>query len=115
MVSVTYEGDARIPDGIVPTYAPDYMRDPALSGDVTFATASGTSQQQGVDLPITRKAGGAGIVVQMPPGGFAYVSIQLKHEYGEVSCRIRGSGGSVISENTSRGAYAVVSCKGAAR
>lgn len=81
----------------------------AYSAMVTYRTSSGT-QQATVDLPMQNNAGTRGVRMQgssIPD--FAYISAQNQGETGTITCRITLNG-QTISENTSSGAYAVVSC-----
>jgi hypothetical protein len=74
------------------------------SASVTYRTSSGTSQAK-VRVPWSNK------ISDLKPGAFLYVSAQNETKSGSVSCRIVVDG-VIISENTSSGAFKVVSCEG---
>ncbi|QLQ14397.1 MAG: hypothetical protein HZY73_11110 [Micropruina sp.] len=87
-----------------------YLEGDAESADITVSTASGTSQQQGVDVPLMNKNGEAGLHYYGPAvPGFAYISAQ-NNGSGDLTCRIELDG-KVIAQNTSSGRYAIVTCK----
>ena len=84
------------------------------SADITLQTPTGTSQQQGVDVPLTSKAGGEGLkFTGFSPGDFVYFSAQNPDEFGSLTCSIEVAG-RLIAENTSSGAYSIVTCQGRA-
>lgn len=83
----------------------------AKSADLTMQTPNGTSQQNGLAVPLTDKNGSVGLAYQMKTGEFVYVAAQNNGEYGEISCRITVEG-KVIATNTSSGAYAIAQCDG---
>jgi hypothetical protein len=56
-----------------------------------------------------------GLPLYFAPGSFVYISAQNKDDnYGDISCRISTKDGAVISENTSSGQFAIVTCQGTA-
>jgi hypothetical protein len=81
--------------------------------DITYQTASGSGQQDGVDVPMGRTgATEKGIAFTFPSGGFAYISAQRDDSFGggpDITCRIRVDG-VTISENTARGGYSIATC-----
>lgn len=86
----------------------------AAAADITIETPTGTTQQQGVDVPLTTKGGGKGLTIRgFSPGAFVYLSAQNTGGYGSLTCRIKVDG-DVVSENTATGAYAIATCKGTA-
>jgi hypothetical protein len=86
----------------------------ASSADITMQTPTGTSQQAGVKIPLTTKAGTVGITYTFQAGDFVYISAQNNDDSGSVTCKIVTESGKVISSNTASGAYAIASCKGSA-
>ncbi len=85
----------------------------ASSADITIQTDSGgTSQQQGVDVPLRNKAGGEGLRFTFDGGEFVYISAQ-NNGSGTLTCRIKADG-VVISENTASGEFAIATCEGTA-
>ena len=81
----------------------------ARFANVTYATPSGTSQTF-IEVPMRNTAGDLGVTFRgrgIPH--FAYVSAQNDGETGTIACKITLNG-VTIAENTSSGAYAVVSC-----
>lgn len=81
--------------------------------DVTMETPTGT-EQISPDVPMVRESDGRpGLEMEFEPGDFVYLSAQNNRGYGTVTCRITVDG-VVISENTSRGGYAIASCEGSA-
>lgn len=81
--------------------------------DVTMETPTGTKQDS-PDVPMVRVAdGGRGLRFTFSPGHFLYLSAQNKDGYGSIICRITANG-TVISENSSSGGYAIAVCKGVA-
>lgn len=86
----------------------------ASSADITYATASGISQQSGVSVPLVRSATKEpGIVFMMPAGTFVSISAQNKGETGTLNCRIEVDG-IPVSSNSAMGAYTIASCSGTA-
>jgi hypothetical protein len=83
------------------------------SGHYTLRSPDGgTRQMSGAMLPLTNKAGGAGLQMDgFRSGDFVYLSIQNENGYGSVTCRIVVDG-QIISENTSSGGYTIASCQG---
>lgn len=76
-------------------------------GSITYSSTGGnTSQVTSARLPWSKSVDSPGY------GGmtFAYVSAQNSGG-GTISCQIIGPGGGVISENTSEGSYAIVTCQ----
>lgn len=83
----------------------------ATSADITYETPTGSSQQQGVDVPMKTEDGEKGIqITGFSPGAFLYISAQNANDYGDLTCRIR-VGGAVVSENTATGEYAITTCQ----
>lgn len=83
--------------------------------DLTMETPTGTVQASGKAVPL-RTDEGRGITYSgFTLGDFVYISAQNTGDDGTVTCRIRSSGGTVISENTSDGAYSIATCEGSAR
>jgi hypothetical protein len=80
--------------------------------DVTVATPTGT-EQVSPDIPMARKTGEAGLEVLFSRGEFVYILAQNNRSHGTISCRITVDG-VVISENESKGGYAIVTCEGIA-
>lgn len=83
----------------------------ARSASITLQTSDGgTSQQSGVALPLTTKAGTTGLEYSgFERGDFVYLSVQNGDAAGSVTCRIVVDG-NVISENTSDGGYTIATC-----
>lgn len=96
--TVTYQADAAGARG-------------ARSGSITLRTADGgTSQQTGVALPLRTKAGAIGLTYSgFKTGESVYLSVQNADSAGSVTCRILVDG-TIISENTSDGAYTIATC-----
>lgn len=102
MARVTFEVES--PDG------------QATMADLTLGAGGEVSQSAGVDVPLTdAKSGESGLTRLRPVGEFVQLTAQNKGSSGEILCRIRGTDGSVISENVSSGGYVVVGCQGRAR
>lgn len=80
------------------------------SASITLQTPDGSSQAQ-VNLPMRTKAGDTGLTYTFTTGDFVYLSVQNQDAAGSVTCRITVDG-SVISENTSSGGYAIATCQG---
>lgn len=84
----------------------------ATSVSITMSTPSGTQQVADASVPLRPKSGdGAGLLVKMDSGEFAYLSAQNNGDTGTVVCRITVDG-KVIAENQSSGAYVIASCDG---
>lgn len=84
----------------------------AESADITIQTPTGTSQQQGVDLPLHTDDGNRGLIFYgFGYGDFVYISAQNTGDYGSLTCQIEVDG-TVISQNQASGAYAIASCQG---
>lgn len=84
----------------------------ATSVDITYEAASGTAQQSGLKVPLTRKSGTAkGISVTKSAADFVYISAQNQDDSGSVTCKITVDG-VVVSTVTSRGAYTIATCSG---
>lgn len=96
--SVPYADEAACPG------AAQHVVYEARGGDAegTYATPSGTEQRPFI---------GASKSVEgcFPPGAFTYLSLQLRADSGSIRCTITVDG-FVVSDNTSRGAYAIASC-----
>jgi hypothetical protein len=88
---------------------------PPMSADITVQTPTGTSQQQGVDVPLENKEGTPGLhFTDFAPGAFVYISAQNASKYGgSLTCAIEVDGVR-ISENSASGAYAIATCQGRA-
>lgn len=89
-----------------------------VRADVTVATPDGTEQST-VNLPMTSKGGKPGYELSFMPGQFVHVSAQKGDYIGDITCRIivadvDGANERTISENTSTGEHAVVTCQGTA-
>lgn len=74
------------------------------SGLVTAQTVAGTTQGTGL-LPFSDT------IRDFHRGDFVYISVQNQQPAGSVTCRITVDG-TVVSENTSTGAYAIATCQG---
>ena len=84
--------------------------DGASSASLTLQTPTGTSQQT-ADLPVKNKSGSEGLIFSgFSQGDFLYVSAQNQDEFGSVTCRIK-VGDTIVSENTSSGAYQIATCQ----
>jgi hypothetical protein len=85
----------------------------ASKADLTYKTATGTGQQSGVNVPVTRKSdNGDGLTVNVSAGSFVSISAQNAGQSGDLECIILGSKGQVISDNRASGAFAIASCEG---
>lgn len=86
----------------------------ASHADVTMETPTGV-QQDTPDIPIEivsgPRAGERGYMFRFRSGDYVYMSAQNQDSSGTISCRIT-AGGVVISENESRGGYAIATCSG---
>lgn len=81
----------------------------ARSADVTYTSATGTSQAT-VQLPLTNKAGNEGIrFTQDNVPDFLYISAQNTGAVGEVRCSIEVDG-VVVSQAEATNAYGICSC-----
>lgn len=76
---------------------------------VTYRTPDGT-QQATVALPMMNDAGEEGVRFIYTAGQFLYISAQNQNGYGSVTCQIYIDD-TLVSENTSSGAYAIASCE----
>jgi hypothetical protein len=93
----------------------------ATSADITISTPNGgTSQQQGVDVPLTSKSTGAqGLTFSgVPAGTFVYIAAQNSSPdpdssagIGTITCSILIDGVEAVS-NMSSGDYAIATCSG---
>lgn len=85
-----------------------------MSVDVTMGDPSGVQQGTGKTVPLGVTGGPPGLRRSVVAGSAVTLSAQIaSDEAGTVTCRIT-SDGVVVSENTSSGKYAVVSCRGRA-
>lgn len=86
----------------------------ATSADITIETPTGTSQQNGVDVPLVRKSDGERglIFTGFAPGDFVYISAQ-NQGFGDITCSIHVND-VLISTNTSSGRFAIATCEGSA-
>jgi hypothetical protein len=80
----------------------------AGTADVTYLTRGGEEQQNGTLLPFAKH------MTDSEAGSLLSLVAQSKSPDGSVTCRIVVDG-RVISEHTSSGGYAVVSCDGTGR
>lgn len=88
----------------------------ATAVDITMRTpGGGTSQQQGITLPLTRKSDATeGLTFQFHSGEFVYLSAQISEESGgDVVCVIL-EGSTIISTSTASGFPSIVTCEGSA-
>jgi PBP1b-binding outer membrane lipoprotein LpoB len=86
--------------------------EPGMLADITIATATGTSQQQSIKVPMHSKSGATGLQFILRAGELAYISAQNRDSYGTLTCRIVDvATGSVLSENRASGGYAIATCK----
>lgn len=112
------------PEMVQVAYQADFHAEPAETvglpwyaaggqGDVTYtSTGGGVSQQAGVDVPFKAGDGSDSLRQTLEVGSPVVFSVQSTRTFGSITCRIVGSGGQVISEATSYGAYGVASCSG---
>lgn len=85
----------------------------ADSADITVSAGSGgTSQQQGVTIPIRNNNGTDGLRYEVGSGAFLYLSAQNNGD-GTITCEIRVDGLVVASEQSS-GEFAIVTCEATA-
>lgn len=85
----------------------------ADTADITVSAGDGgTSQQQGVDVPLTNKNGTAGLRYTVGAGTFLYLSAQ-NNGSGTLTCEIREDGVVVASQQSS-GEYSIVTCEATA-
>lgn len=76
------------------------------AASMTFSGTGGNTGQVGpVDLPWSKTV--------KSPGSFLYVSAQNNEDYGNVTCSIKVNG-TVVSTQTSSGAYVIATCKSSA-
>ncbi|MBN9795644.1 hypothetical protein DMP17_44825 [Pseudonocardia sp. TMWB2A] len=74
---------------------------------ITYSSTGGnTSQVSSAELPWSKSVESPGYSGM----SFAYISAQNSGG-GTISCQIIGPSGNVISENSSEGAYAIVTCQ----
>jgi Mycobacterium membrane protein len=86
----------------------------AKAVDITYETPSGTAQQSGLKVPLSRNGGSErGITLTMSRGDFVYISAQNKGPSGAVTCKISVDG-VVISKVTSTGGYTIAQCSSTA-
>lgn len=86
----------------------------ATQADITYETPSGSSQQSAIDVPMKSESGEP-MSFDFDPGAFVYFSAQIVNDDGgDVTCKIVGSDGTVISSNTASGFPSIVTCKGSA-
>ncbi|GIH91900.1 hypothetical protein ACFFMN_34165 [Planobispora siamensis] len=78
----------------------------APTASLTVQSATGTEQDTAATLPIE-------LAYEVPAGGFVAVSAQNNDSSGDVTCSISVDG-TVISENSGVGGYAIASCSGTA-
>jgi hypothetical protein len=87
--------------------------DRARSASVTMTTPTGQVQAN-PDLPMKRRdATVSGVDYDFPRGSIVGIVAQNNDSYGSITCKISVDG-VYVSENTSSGAYAVVSCSATA-
>lgn len=111
-VALTVWGNAAKTSNSSKTYEVTYeVEGSAPSVNITMNTPTGTSQQQDVRVPITNRSGTEGLKVTMRSGSFAYISAQNTGSAGVLTCHILLNGVDVV-DNTSSGAYAIVTCSG---
>lgn len=85
----------------------------ATSADITYNTPSGTEQQQGVDVPLTKETDHTpGIEQHFGSGGFLYISAQNNGD-GTITCEIKVDG-LTVAQNTASGEFAIATCEGSA-
>lgn len=98
-------------DPVTVTY---FVEGTARSADITISEpGGGSSQQSGVDVPLT-VGGRRGLTVTYQPGDFLYLSAQsIDERYRSVRCRIEVDGVEV-DRATSRGEYVIATCEGRA-
>ena len=83
--------------------------------DVTMKRPTGTTQSS-PDLPMTTKGETVpGVTLTFTAGDFVYLSVQNNGSTQGVTCRISGSSGQVISENSSTSSYGIATCEGRAQ
>lgn len=82
-----------------------------MAADVTVSGPDGSEQGQNLAVPMNRD-GVPGIVKHLAAGSAVSLVAQISSdEPGAITCRITADG-VVVSEKTSEGRYAVVSCSG---
>lgn len=85
----------------------------ASRADITYEVGGdGERQQQGISVPMVNKSGGSGIQFEADDGAFLYFSAQNNGD-GTLHCKIKEDG-EVVSDNTSSGEFAIVTCQGSA-
>ena len=83
----------------------------AESADITYATPSGTAQQQGVDVPLTMEDTGERGLSFDTFGGTAFLYISAQNTgSGYLTCTIAVDG-TVVATNTASGEYAIATCQ----
>ena len=86
------------------TYLVDGVAD---SIDITIATPTGMSQQNGLAVPLVGKSTGRrGLSFRFRPGTPLYLSVQNMGRGGGITCRIEVDG-RPVSENTATGSYVI--------
>lgn len=86
----------------------------SISGDgttaasLTYANATGGTEQKTVTLPTTVPTSGT---YSIPPGQFLYISAQNQSSSGSVTVKIMING-NVWKQSTSSGAYAIATASG---
>lgn len=102
---------------IVTTHTVVYEAEaPGSSGprtaNYTLQSEDGGTRQGDIDLPLRNQNGTTGLTFTgFSSGDFVYLSVQNGDEYGTVTCRITVDG-TVVSENSSDGGYAIATCQG---
>lgn len=71
------------------------------------------TQKTDVGVPLTSKTGARGLSFRASPGTFVQLQAQNKGESGTLTCRVTIDG-VIVAQNTSEGAYVIVSCSGTA-
>lgn len=85
----------------------------ATSADLTMQTQSGSSQQNGVAVPLRAQSGDEGLTFVVSHGAFVYVAAQNTGESGTITCEIDVDG-LPIASNESSGGFAIAQCSGRA-
>lgn len=80
----------------------------ARSADITYQTPSGSSQQNGVDVPLTKKSDHTEGIEFDTSMSFLYISAQNQGG-GTITCHILVDGIEVAT-NTASGDYAIATC-----
>ena len=82
---------------------------------MTLETPNG-SEQFSPDIPMRNtETGRHGLTLRFSVGDFVYISAQNNTALGNVVCSIRGSDGTVISQNRASSNYGIATCEGTAR